>query len=242
MLGTIVNVCAILLGGLLGLCMKRGLKAKYSEIVIQVLALSVLFIGASSALKGLLSENVEPILFIVSLVVGSLFGTWIDLEEKLQRLGDFLQTKTGGQKGNIAQGFVTASLLFCVGTMAVLGSLESGISGNHTTLYVKSVLDGASAVVFASALGVGVLFSAAAVFVYQGTLTICAGFLAPHLTENTVREMGIVGGMLIFSLGLTMLELKRFKTANMLPALLVPVLYYLPQVQAAAAWIKTLFL
>lgn len=230
MLGTIVNTAAILAGGLVGLLIKGGLKEKYKNIVMQALALCVIFVGASSALKGLMDENAEAILFIISLVIGSGIGEFLGIENKLQSMGDYIQSKTGGKESNISQGFVTASLMFCVGTMAILGSLESGISGNHTTLFVKSVLDGTSSIIFASTLGIGVLISGVSVFLYQGALTLCASFIQPYLTSDMIREISIVGGIMIFALGLNMMEIKKIKVGNMLPAIVIPIVYYIPAV------------
>lgn len=230
MLGTIVNTAAILIGGCVGLFIKGGLKEKYKNIIMQTLSLCILFVGASSALKGLMSENAEPILFIVSLVIGSAVGEFLAIEDKLQNLGDSIQAKIGSKESNISQGFVTASLMFCVGTMAILGSLESGVQGVHTTLFVKSVLDGTSSIILASTLGVGVIFSCAAVFLYQGILTLCASFVQPFLTGNMLREISIVGGIMIFAMGLNLMEIKKIKIGNMLPAILIPVIYYIPVV------------
>ncbi len=230
MLGTIVNALAVILGGALGLVIKGGLKEKYKDIIMHGLAVSVLFLGMSSTLGGMFEENAEPLLFIVSLIIGSIVGTWLDLDQKLQNLGDNIQRRVGGS--NVSQGFVTASLVFCVGSMAILGSLESGIKGDHTILFVKAVLDGTTAIIFASTLGVGVLISGVAIFVYQGTLTLLAGYIQPYLTDDMMREITIIGGMLIFMIGINLLELKKIKIANMLPALLVPVIYYTPFVQA----------
>lgn len=243
MLGTIVNALAIIIGGSVGLFIKGGLKQKYKDIIMQTLALSVMFVGLQSALSGLLNENVEPILYILSLVIGSAIGEKIDIELRLNKLGDSIQKKMGqkAEESNIALGFVTASLVFCVGTMAILGSLESGINGNHSTLFAKSVLDGTFSTIYASTLGIGVLFSAVAVFLYQGAITVAATFIEPYLTVDMIREMSIVGGIMIFSLGLNMMEIKKIKVGNMLPAILIPVIYYLPFVQNLIEKISSLF-
>ena len=226
MLGTIVNAGAILAGGLVGLLLRGGLKERYQSIVMHALGLAVLFIGASSAIKGLIDPEAEAILFILCLVLGGLLGELLNIEGRLERLGDKLQARFGGS-GNLSQGFVGASLLFCVGTMAVLGSLESGMRGNHAILFAKAVLDGATAVVMASTLGAGVLLSAVSVFLYQGTLTLCASYLQNILTASMYREMNIVGGILIFAIGLNMLNITKIKVGNYLPAMFLPIFYYL---------------
>lgn len=231
MLGTIVNTAAVLVGSFLGIFIKGGIKERYRTIVMEALSLCVLFVGASSALSNMFKENANPILFIVSMAIGSLIGELLGIEKLLDKLGGLLQDKIGGSESNIAQGFVTASLTFCVGSMAILGSFESGIQGVHTTLFTKSMLDGVAAVIFASSLGVGVVFSAVSVFVYQGVLTVFASFLQPYLTADMIREISIVGGIMIFGLGLNMLGIKKIRTGNMLPALIVPVIFYLPFAQ-----------
>lgn len=241
MLGTIVNSAAIIIGSIIGLLIKGGLKKRYKDIIMQVLALCVIFVGAKSAIQGLMDENAEPILFIVSLVIGSAFGEYIDIESKLVKVGDFIQSKLGGGESNISQGFVTSSLMFCVGTMAILGSLESGIQGNHSTLFAKSVLDGASSIIFASTLGIGVIFSSIPIFIYQGSITVLASFIQPYLTNDMIREISIVGGIMIFALGLNLLELKKMRIGNMLPSILIPVIYYLPIVQNFLHYIQSLF-
>lgn len=238
MLGTIVNTAAVMIGGLLGLLIKGGLKERYKEIIMQALALAVLFIGAQSAISNMMKEETEPILFIISLVIGSGIGEFFDLDSKLQNLGDWIQRRMGNRGGNVSQAFVTTSLIFCVGTMAILGSLESGIQGVHTTLFVKSVLDGASAIIFASTLGIGVVFSGFAILLYQGSLTMLASLIQPFLTEDMLREISIVGGILIFAIGLNLLEVKKIKLANMLPSIVIPILYYLPIVQSVFGFIK----
>lgn len=244
MLGTIVNALAIIIGGGIGLIIKGGLKQKYKDIVMQVLALSVMFVGIQSALGGLLDKDVEPILYILSLVIGSFLGEKIDIEAKLNILGDKIQHKMGdkdGSNSNISLGFVTTSLVFCIGTMAILGALDSGINGNHSTLFAKSVLDGTFAIIYASTLGFGVLLSAIPVFLYQGAITMAATFIQPYLTGDMLREMSIVGGIMIFSLGLNMMEIKKIKVGNMLPSIFIPVLYYLPFVQNIISSITGLF-
>ena len=243
MLGTIVNALAIIVGGSVGLIIKGGLKEKYKDIIMKTLALSVMFVGLQSALGGLLDEDVEPILYIVSLVFGSAIGEKIDIEKRLNNLGDKIQNKLGqkGGENNISVGFVTASLVFCVGTMAILGSIDSGINGNHSTLFAKSVLDGVFSTIYASTLGLGVLFSAVAVFIYQGTITMAATVIEPYLTTNMIREMSIVGGIMIFSLGINMMEIKKIKVGNMLPAILIPVIYYLPFVHNIFNFLTEMF-
>ena len=226
MLGNYVNAAAIVIGCLLGLLVHKGLKDAYKVIIMQAIGLSVLFVGAAVAIGGLLDPDSEAVLFIISLVIGGTVGEVIGIEKSLEKLGMLLQKKVGSGENNIAQGFVTASLIFCVGTMAIIGSLESGLRGNYDILFAKSVLDGITSMILATTLGIGVIFSAGAVFIYQGAIILFAGSLEPLLTIQVIREISIIGGILIFGIGLNMLEIKKIKTANLLPAVIVPVIYY----------------
>lgn len=226
MLGNYVNTIAIIVGTILGLLIHRGLKEDYKNTMMQAIGLSVLFIGAATALSGLLDPESEAILFIISLVIGGIAGEMLGLDSALNRLGQFLQSRVGRGDHNVARGFVTASLIFCVGTMAIIGSLESGLRGNYDMLFAKSILDGVTSMILATTLGFGVAFSAAAVFIYQGAIIIFAGTLEPILTIQVIREISIIGGILIFAIGLNMLEIIKVKTVNLLPAVLIPVLYY----------------
>lgn len=239
MIGTVVNSIAVIIGSLIGFFIKGRLKPRYREILTDVLGLAVIFTGASSALGGMLSKGAEPILYIVSLVIGCVIGEFFDIEGKLNHVGDMIQSKIGSKGGNVSQGFVTASLTFCIGTMAIMGSIESGMMGDHTILFTKSVIDGVTSIVYASTLGIGVMFSAAAVFLYQGTLTILASLVQSYITNDMIREISIVGGILIAAIGVNMLEIKKFKVGNMLPAILIPVIYYLPFVRNIIGSIST---
>ncbi|MDY6827582.1 MAG: DUF554 domain-containing protein [Bacillota bacterium] len=228
MLGNYVNTLAIIVASIIGLLIRKGLKEEYKTIVMQAIGLSVIFIGAVTALGGLLDPASEPILFIISLVIGGAIGELLRLDRALNKLGMLLQEKVGSNNGsNVARGFVTASLIFCVGTMSILGSIESGLRGNYNMLFAKSVLDGVTSMILSSTLGAGVIFSAAAVFIYQGLIILFAGSIESLLTAQIVREITIIGGILIFGIGLNLLEIKKINTINLLPAIFVPVVYYL---------------
>ncbi len=218
MWGTIVNSIAILAGGATGLILRKGLANRFKQIVMQGLGLAVLVIGISGALK---SENV--LLLIFSMVCGSFMGELMKIEQKLNRLGKWLESLSGQGEGMVAKGFVTSSLVYCVGAMAIVGALESGLTGSHQTLYAKSMLDGVSAIIFASTLGVGVLLSAISVFIYQGVITLMAGSVATLLTDAVVLEMSAVGGVLIMGISLNILEIRGISVGNMLPAIFIPV-------------------
>lgn len=222
LLGTTVNSIAIITGGILGLLLKGGIPEKVKENVMNGLALCVLLIGISGAIK---VNNL--LLVIFSIVAGSIIGELIDFDSLLQRFGDRIERQFKGKGGRVSEGFVTSSLLFCVGAMAIVGSLESGLTNNHQTIFAKSMLDGISSIVFASSLGFGVLLSAVSVFIYQGTITLGATFLRTILIQSVILDMTAVGSLLIIGLSLNMLKITKIKVANLLPAVFIPILYQL---------------
>ncbi len=224
MLGTIVNALAIIAGSLAGLFFHKGIAENYKQIVLQGVGLSVVLIGWKSALA---ADNL--LVVIISIVVGAILGEWLAIESKLEWLGQFLENKVTSRSSDtssFARGFVTASLVFCVGSMAIVGSLESGLTGNHQTLFAKAVLDGVISVIFASAMGLGVLFSSVAVLLYQGLITLAAVFLKQYLVATTIQQMTAVGGLLIVAIGINMLGILKIRVGNMLPAIFLPLLYY----------------
>ncbi len=220
MLGTLANVAAIIVGGLIGALLKNGLSAKISDTVLKGLGLCVLLVGIMNSLK---VSNL--LLVFLAIVLGAIVGEWLDIDQKLKALGDGIAAKLKGRGGKVSEGFVTGSLLYCVGAMAIVGSLESGLSGNHQTLYVKALLDGVVAIIFASTLGIGIVLSAFSVLLYQGSITLAAASLQPLLSEATKADMTSIGGLLIIGLGLNMLEQHNIKVANLLPAVFLPLLY-----------------
>ncbi|MBT9153663.1 MAG: putative membrane protein YdfK [Firmicutes bacterium] len=219
MLGTIVNALAILAGGILGALLGGVIKEKSRDTVMHGLGLSVVVVGLTMALK-----TDSPLIVIASLVLGGLVGEWLDIEGNLYRGAALVEKRYVRGKGGLAQGFVTTSLIYCVGAMAIMGSLESGMTGNHATLYAKAMLDGVSAVVFASTLGLGVALSSLSVFVYQGAITLLAAWISQWLTPAAVIEMTATGGILIVAIGLNVLEIKKVRVGNLLPAILLAVL------------------
>lgn len=214
MKGTIVNVAAILIGSGLGIALKKGIPTKYQETVVQCLGISVGLIGLQMALK---TQNILAV--IISLVLGALIGEFFNLDAWLNRMGDWLTAHFGKQYGNVGQGFVTASLIYCIGAMAIVGSIQDGLTGNADTLYAKAMLDGVFSVVFASTLGIGVMLSGVTVLLYQGSITLLAGIFSTVLSEAMITEMTAVGGVLIIGISLTTLELKKIRLANLLPAI-----------------------
>jgi uncharacterized protein len=235
-LGTIVNTAAIILGGVSGTFIKSGLPQRYKNIIMQAIGLSVLVVGVSGALQGMYKITSEGTIsreyitvMIFSLVIGSIIGEFINIEEKLDNMGLWFQKRFIKGDSTFAQGFVTASLIYCVGAMAIVGSLEDGLIGNTNTLFAKSILDGVSAIVFAATMGIGVAFSAIPVLIYQGSITLLAGFIKPWLTADVISQMSLVGSILIMGIGLTMLEIKKIKVGNMLPAIFLPFIFYISQ-------------
>lgn len=233
MLGTIVNVIAIIIGGLAGLLFRGGIPDKYNETIMHAVGLAVLLVGLTNALK------VEKILIVIfSMALGTLIGEFLRIEDRLESLGKWFENRLSGSgkgDGKISKAFVTTSLIYCVGSMAIVGSMESGLTGNHQTLFAKSALDGIASVVFASTLGAGVLLSAIPVFIYQSIITIAATFMKQFLTPEVVNQMSVTGGLLIMAIGINLLEIKRIKIGNMLPAIFIPLVYFM--IQQFVPWI-----
>lgn len=224
MFGTIVNTIAILVGGLLGLLFKKGIPKKASDTLFKGLGLCTIFIAITGCVEG-----GETLVVILSIILGAIIGELFDLDKRINQLGSNLEkrvAKGNNSNSNIAEGFVTASLLFCVGALAIVGSLQSGLSSNHTTLYVKSTMDFVASIIFASTLGLGVLFSAGAVLIYQGTITMLAFLVSPYLSEPVVANMACVGYVILIGLGLNMLGVTKLKVMNYVPAIFLPIIIY----------------
>ena len=219
--GTIANCVGILGGTLVGLLLGKLIPEHLSDSVIKGVALCVFYIGVS----GMLADE-NTLVMIISMVLGTILGELLRLDDHLNNLGGRIERAFArhGLKGRISEGFVTASLLFCVGAMAIVGSLESGLSGSHDTLYAKTILDTVSSVVYASTMGFGVGLSAFPVLLYQGTITLGASQLAPVLTDTVIAEMKAVGSLLIVALSLNMLGLTKIKVMNSIPAMFFPIL------------------
>lgn len=226
MLGVLVNVATVILGSSAGLLLKKGIPERISKAVMMAIGLCTVYIGIDGALEG---EN--TIVLIVSMVLGTIIGTAIDIDGKLNKLASFVERKMkkDNEKSTVAQGFITGSLLFCVGAMSIVGSLNSGLSGDHTVTYTKAILDLISSCMLASTLGIGVMLAAAFVLVYQGGLVLLAELLQGVLTDTAlIAEITCAGSVMIIGLGLNITGISKFKVANFLPALLVvPLVYYL---------------
>jgi uncharacterized membrane protein YqgA involved in biofilm formation len=228
-LGTIANVAAVVAGGLLGLLVKNGLKQRFQDILIKALGLSTIFLGIAGALTGLLDISADgeiattgTAVLIASLVGGSLIGEWVNIERWLERFGEWLKRKAKSENDTgFVNGFITTSLVICVGAMAVVGSIEDGLTGNASMLYAKAALDGVIVMIFASTYGKGAIFSAIPVGIFQGAITLLAGLIAPLLGETVIAGLSFVGSALIFCVGINLVFGNKFKVANMLPALLI---------------------
>lgn len=220
LLGAIVNTVAILIGAILG-SLLSGIKDNVRTTVMQGISLAVLILGIK---MGMESQNF--LLVIFSLVVGSILGEWWGIEDKLHSVGQWLENKIGGKrKGSVATAFVTATLVYCVGAMAILGSIDSGLRNDHQILLTKSLLDGFSAIIFASALGIGVLFSAIPVFIYEASMSLGAHYINELISKDMltliVKEVTATGGIMIIAISISLLDIKKIRTANMLPALII---------------------
>lgn len=221
-LGTIVNAAAIVAGCAIGMLAKRGISQRVMDAVMKGVALCIVYIGIDGMLEGS-----KTLAVIIAMALGAGIGTLLDLDGKMSKLGDIVEKRLAGGGAGIAQGFVTASLIFCVGAMAVVGSLQSGLSGDNSTLYTKALLDGISSMVLTASLGVGVGLSAVCVLVYQGALTLLAGLLSPVLSDAVIAEMTCVGSILIMALGLNMLGITKIKVMDYILAifLVIPLCY-----------------
>lgn len=224
MLGTIVNAIAIICGSLLGLLFRKGIAGRYKDIIMSGVGLAVILIGIKSALS---SDALMVVIF--SVIIGAVIGEFLRIEQRLEALGTYLERKISARSsdtGSFARGFVTASLVFCVGSMAIVGSLESGLTGNHQILFAKSILDGVTSIIFASVMGIGVLFSSVAVIAYQGAITMTAFLMKNLLVEATISQMTSVGGLLILAIGLNLLQITKIRIGNLLPGIFLPLVYF----------------
>ena len=216
--GTLVNFAAIIAGGALGLLFKKGLPQKYMNAILYALALVIFALGISFVLK-----SQQILVVLISLIIGTLLGTMLRLNDRLQKLGDLMQNRMKFSDGRFSDGFTTCTLLYCVGAMAITGSIQSGLNGDHTIIYMKSLMDGVTAVFFASTLGIGVLFSAVPVLLYQGIITLTAASLSSTLDMAVITEMSAAGGVALMALSLNMLEIKKLNVADMLPSIFLPI-------------------
>jgi uncharacterized membrane protein YqgA involved in biofilm formation len=220
MLGTIVNVGCILSGSVIGSFVSRGINEKYKTALFDALGLATIGLGVNAFVSNM-PKSEYPVLFIASLAIGTVLGTWLDLNGKFQGL---LQKAKGGSK--LAEGLSTAILLFCIGTLSILGPIESRLNGNNTYLFTNATLDFVSSIILSSAYGIGIAIAALVLFCWQGSIYAFAGLIAPYMTPQLMAEVSILGGVFLMSSGLGILQIRDCKTLNMLPALLVPPVFF----------------
>jgi len=242
MISPVVNALAIVLGSVIGLILKKGIPEHLTDSMMKALGLCVIYVGITGILQG---NN--TLVILVSMVIGTLIGESVDLDLRIRHLGDWVETKVKrvnndahpvaeasindtssiNDTTSIAEGFVTATLLFAVGAMAIVGSLQSGLTGNHEMIFTKSIIDFIVAIIFASTKGIGVVFSAIAILLYQGSIVLLSSWMAPLLTDVAISEMTAVGSLVILALGLNMLNITKIKVMNLVPSIFLPILFVL---------------
>ncbi len=221
MIGVLANVAGIIIGSLIGLLIKKGLPKRLAKAMTTATALAVLYIGVDG-----MTASDNTLVLVLSMIIGAVIGTLLNLDGHIEQLGNGIEKKFAKKEGNVpvAQGFISATLLFCVGAMTIVGALQSGLSGNHETQFTKAILDCISSVVFASTLGWGVMLSAGSVFVLQGAIVLLAQVAAPFLNDYVIAEMTGAGSVLIFALALNMLGVTKTKLMNFVPAIFIPII------------------
>lgn len=221
MIGTLVNTFAVIIGGLIGLLLGKGISMDARKDIMQVLGLATMMIG----LKGALDHRDQDTMIIIgSLIIGTVLGEWIGLETRMESVGQKLEKLFSSKKeeGRLGKAFVASSLIFCVGSMAIVGALESGLQGTNKIFFAKSALDGVIAIVFAASMGVGVLLAAFVVLLYQGSLTLLASSVKDFLTPEVIGQMTATGGLLVFAIGFNLMGVAKIRIANILPAIFMP--------------------
>ncbi len=220
--GAVINFFLVILGSLLGVLFKKGMPERIRKTLMTGMAFCVLYIG----ITGLFEDGANILVMIICMALGALIGELLDLDRQVNRLGVLIEKKVdkNGKLGKVTEGFVTATLIFCVGAMTIVGSIESGVNGNNSILYSKAVIDCVTAVALASSLGIGVIFSALSTLVIEGTLTLLAGVISPILTDYIIAQISVIGSLLIIALALNMLGITKIKVMNFVPAILLPLI------------------
>jgi Uncharacterized membrane protein, possible Na+ channel or pump len=219
-IGTIVNSISIISGSILGAAFKKGIKEEYKGIMLQAMGLSASVLGISSAVNSISKSNYH-VLFIISIAIGGLIGQAFGLEKKVESI------TSKYSKSNLVEGLSTAVLLFCAGTLSILGPLESALKGDNTLLYTNAILDGITSIVLASNFGIGIIVSSFIVFMWQGSIYLSANIVSVYITPDLLNEISIIGGILILGSGLNILEIKKIKVLNLLPALFIPIIFFI---------------
>lgn len=219
MIGVLVNTVAVIIGSLVGLLLNKQIPKKFTDAIMIGIGLCTIYIGISGTLKG---KN--TLILIISTVIGAIIGTWLDIDNKINTFGHWIETrlkKSTGNPGLVAEGFVTGCLLFCIGAMTIVGSLNAGLTGDNQMLFTKSLLDFISSAMLSVSFGIGVLFSSVFVLVFQGSIVMLAQFLHPILTEAAIAEITCVGSLMIMALGMNIIGITKIKVANYLPSLII---------------------
>jgi Uncharacterized membrane protein, possible Na+ channel or pump len=219
-MGTMINVITILVGGTIGLLFRSRFPERISETALEVMGLFTLLIGIGMALQGK-----DTILILISLALGAIIGEWINIEKRLEEFGAWMENRLQVKEGSPAKGFIYASLVFCVGSMAIVGSITDGVKGDHSILFTKAMMDGIISIPFAAGMGFGVLGSALSILIYQGSLTLLAKLLQPIFNSMVIRELTSVGGVIVMGIGINILGLKKIRVGNFLPALVLIVIF-----------------
>jgi len=218
--GSVINAILIIIGSFIGLVLRKGLPENLKSTIMQGMSLAVILIGFQMALK---SDDILVVIF--SLGLGALIGETVDIEQKLENIGKWIEKRfSKDSKDDFARAFVTSSLVYCVGAMAIMGALQSGLEGTHETLIAKGMIDGITSIVFTSTLGIGVMFSSAPVLIYQGGITLLAGWLNQFLSPEIIVEMSAVGGLLIAAIGFNILGMVKIRVGNLLPSIFLPII------------------
>jgi len=220
MIGTIINTVAIIIGSIVGSVLKKGIKEEYQSALFTAMGFAAVALGINAVVQNMPNSN-YPVLFIVSLAIGGLVGTIINIDAKFQ------QMVSRFSKSDLSKGLSTAILLFCIGTLSILGPVESALNQNHTYLFTNATLDLVTSMALAATYGIGIAFAAVVLFIWQSSIYLSAQYIEPFLTDALMTEVSIVGGILILSSGLSILGIKDSKALNMLPALFVPVLWFI---------------
>lgn len=219
MLGTIVNVGTITLGSIIGSKLKKGISERYQNTIMQAVGLVASSLGMTWIVSNI-SKSIFPILFVLSMVLGAVIGEFIDLDTKINKIGEKYK------ENNLMEGLVTAILLFCIGTLSILGPLESALKGNNTLLFTNAILDGITSLVLASNFGIGIIASAGVLLLWQGSIYFSAAYISPYITTELLSEISIIGGILLLATGLNILKITKIKSLNLLPSLIIPILFF----------------
>ncbi len=219
MIGTIVNILAIIVGSSLGLFLNKRLPNRFIKTFFQVIGLFTIFLGISMAL-----ETTHILHMIMALITGAIIGEALKIQQGVERMGDFLKRKLKIRNGKFTEGLVTAFLLYCIGSLTILGAIEAGLTGDQELIYIKSLMDGVSSIALAAGLGIGVMFSVVPLLIFQGGITLLASLFGDFIPQIMVIEMSAVGGILLIGMGISILDIKKINVMNMLPALVTIIL------------------